>query len=188
VADRNLLPTQFDLRSLTGGEVRLERQFAKADLVTEADEFRLTGPATLSSRLVKAGDRYHLSGRVSGELELGCSRCLEPFRSPVDVDVELTYVPDPRGAKAAADEVELADEDLTTAYYRDQVLDLGDLMREQFYLALPMQPRCRDDCRGLCPHCGTNLNHGTCSCDVRWEDPRLAGLKALAPRPGGSRT
>ena len=52
-------------------------------------------------------------------------------------------------------------------------------MREQFYLALPMKPLCGDDCKGLCPVCGTNLNRGTCDCKRDWEDPRLAALKTL---------
>ena len=58
-------------------------------------------------------------------------------------------------------------------------IDLGHLMREQFYLALPMKPLCGDDCRGLCPVCGTNLNRGRCQCKREWEDPRLAVLKTL---------
>jgi uncharacterized protein len=52
-------------------------------------------------------------------------------------------------------------------------------MREQFYLALPMKPLCRDDCRGLCGVCGTNLNHVMCGCKREWDDPRFAVLKAL---------
>ena len=52
-------------------------------------------------------------------------------------------------------------------------------MREQLYLALPMKPLCREDCRGLCAECGANLNLTTCGCARRWEDPRLAGLRAL---------
>ena len=52
-------------------------------------------------------------------------------------------------------------------------------MREQFYLALPMKPLCREDCKGLCAQCGTNLNTGTCDCAPVWEDPRLAALKAI---------
>jgi uncharacterized protein len=52
-------------------------------------------------------------------------------------------------------------------------------MREQFYLAVPMKPLCRDDCAGLCPSCGTNLNRGSCGCTRDWEDPRFAALKAF---------
>jgi uncharacterized protein len=99
---------------------------------------------------------------------------------PVDIEVDLTYVPHPdAAASAGTDEVELNDEDLTTAYYRDDVLDLADMLREQFYLAMPMRPLCRDTCRGLCAHCGANLNIDTCGCQSEWQDPRLAGLRTL---------
>jgi uncharacterized protein len=55
-------------------------------------------------------------------------------------------------------------------------------MREQFYLALPMKPLCAEGCKGLCPHCGTNLNEATCTCTNEWSDPRLEPLRALGRR------
>lgn len=73
-------------------------------------------------------------------------------------------------------------DDFSESFYRGDVIDLGQLIEEQFYLALPMKPLCRPDCKGLCSHCGTNLNVASCDCQVRWEDPRLAGLKALIDR------
>ena len=76
-------------------------------------------------------------------------------------------------------EREIEEDDLTTAFYENDEIDLGQLMQEQFYLSLPMKPLCAGDCKGLCPMCGTNLNRGTCACDPQWEDPRLAALKAL---------
>jgi uncharacterized protein len=95
----------------------------------------------------------------------------------VDVGVDLRYLP--ASAMSAEGEREVAEEDLETSYYRDDQIDLNELMREQFYLALPMKPLCREDCRGLCPQCGTNLNLGGCECDTGWHDPRLAPLKDL---------
>ena len=74
---------------------------------------------------------------------------------------------------------EISEDDLTTAFYAEDQIDLGQLVMEQFHLALPMKPLCSEACRGLCPQCGTNLNTGSCECDSRWEDPRLAALKAL---------
>ena len=56
---------------------------------------------------------------------------------------------------------------------------LNEVLREQFYLALPMKPLCREDCAGLCPRCGTNRNTGSCSCVTEPEDPRLAPLRGL---------
>jgi uncharacterized protein len=80
---------------------------------------------------------------------------------------------------ATDDERALAEEDLETSYYRDDQIDLDELLREQFYLALPMKPLCLEECRGLCPQCGTNLNAGACACDTAWRDPRLEALRDI---------
>jgi uncharacterized protein len=79
-------------------------------------------------------------------------------------------------------EREIGEDDLTTAFYKDGVLDVLELMREQFQLALPMKPLCGEACRGLCAVCGTNLNRTACDCTPIWEDPRLAALKGLLNR------
>ena len=85
-------------------------------------------------------------------------------------------------AYEVADAIERQD----AAALRDELGDLlfqvvfhAQMAREQSYLAIPMKPLCRPDCQGLCPHCGTNRNVATCTCENRWEDPRLAGLKSL---------
>ena len=79
----------------------------------------------------------------------------------------------------AKSEREIEEDDLTTAFYENDEIDLGQLMREQFYLALPMKPLCSEDCQGLCPVCGTNLNRGHVQLQPAWEDPRLAALREL---------
>ena len=79
----------------------------------------------------------------------------------MDAPFDLRYLPASEMSTEAEREVE--DDDLETSYYRDDQIDLNELLREQFYLALPMKPLCREDCKGLCPQCGTNLNTG----DVR---------------------
>ena len=106
-----------------------------------------------------------------------CSRCLEGFRVPVRAPFDLLFLP--AASEPASPEQEIEDDDLGTSYYRDGVIDLADVVREQLSLALPMKPLCQEGCRGLCPECGTNLNSGACDCAPRWEDPRLAPLKAL---------
>ena len=60
--------------------------------------------------------------------------------------------------------------EIDISFYRDDEIDLSELLREQFYLALPMKPLCREDCRGLCPQCGVNRNTGTCDCGPGWDD------------------
>jgi uncharacterized protein len=167
---------------VTASEIPLRRTFASAELGPASEDFRVLGDVTFDGVLRKKDNRFQLKGHIHAPLELTCGRCTEPFAWPVDADVDLTYVPQPAATADPAD-VELTDEDLTTAYYREHVLDLGEMLREQFYLALPMRPLCSETCKGLCPHCGTNLNTATCDCDVRWQDPRLAGLQSLLERP-----
>jgi DUF177 domain-containing protein len=192
VIDRSSSSTLLDLRQVNTSEVPVHRVFtaeqltpvaspgqngAAAEPEPEAVDYTVLGDVHFDGTLRKDDPRFILGGRLQARLQLTCGRCLEPFTLPVDTQVELTYVPHPE--QAAEDEVELSQDDLTTAFYRDQTLDLAEMVREQFYLALPMRPLCREDCKGLCPQCGTNLNQGTCACDVRWEDPRLEGLRAL---------
>ena len=153
------------------------RTFQPADVGDEGDTYRVVAPVELAFEIHKDKDTFRLVGTVGTELELGCSRCLEPYRLVVAAPFDLRYLP----ATAASTEVEreVGDEDLETGYYREDQIDLNELLREQFYLVLPMKPLCRDECRGICPQCGTNLNTGTCSCAPVWEDPRLAALKGL---------
>jgi uncharacterized protein len=125
----------------------------------------------------KDKERFRLVGTARTELEFSCSRCLEPFREAFDGAIDVRYLP--ASELASEDEREVAEEDLDTSYYRDHQIDLSQLLREQFYLALPMKPLCQGGCRGLCAQCGTNLNTGTCQCAPGWEDPRLAPLRGL---------
>jgi uncharacterized protein len=139
------------------------------------------GPAELSLDVQRAGgDAYQVAGRVTSRLEMVCGRCLDAFEVPVDASFDLRYVP--AAENTGEGEREIEEDDLTTAFYRDGMLDLLDLMREQFVLALPMKPLCSTACRGLCPQCGTNLNKTQCECAPTWGDPRLAPLKSLLSR------
>jgi uncharacterized protein len=76
-------------------------------------------------------------------------------------------------------DLEVTDADVGVSFYKDDHIDLGETMREQFYLALPMKPLCREDCAGLCPICGINRNREQCQCQAEWVDPRLEPLRKL---------
>jgi DUF177 domain-containing protein len=167
----------LDVSRLRASVDRLERRYEPAALTRPDDAFRLGGPVDLAADIRKDAQKIRLTGRVTGALELDCSRCLEPFAVPVDSAFDLLFLP--AAENAGTGEREVAEEDLGVSYYRDDVIDLGEIMREQFYLALPMKPLCRTDCLGLCPVCGRNRNLETCSCRTDWEDPRLEPLRRL---------
>ena len=147
------------------------------DEVDRALEMTVTAPTSLAFEVFKDKDRFRLAGRVETTVRLTCGRCLEPFLWPIDAVFDLRY--QPRIESASEADLEIQEDDFSTAFYEHDAIDLVQLMREQFYLALPMKPLCKPDCRGLCPHCGTNLNRGACACAPGWIDPRFAALKNL---------
>ena len=171
----------FDLNKLHGAREHVERSFQPSAFDPQDEEYRVAAPVELVLDVQKLGeDAYGVAGTATTQLEVNCSRCLEPFTVPVQASFDLRYVP--QSENAGEGEREVGEDDLATAFYREGMLDLIDLMREQFVLALPMKPLCDEACRGLCPQCGTNLNKEQCACAPQWEDPRLAPLKSLLTR------
>ena len=182
---------RFDLRQLgrqKGGSLRdehVDRTFEASEFeasVGQDEEYKVAAPVHLELDVHKDGEAYRVTGRVTTRLQLECGRCLEPFETPADSAFELRYVPLPLAAGGPGEEEaerEVAEDDLTTAFYKEDSIDLGELMHEQFVLALPMKPLCKDTCKGLCVHCGTDLNKGACACAPEWVDPRLAVLKGI---------
>lgn len=116
-------------------------------------------------------------GDLSTRLQVSCARCLEPVDQVVARNFELLYRP--QGIDARAEELSVTDAEAEIGYYRGDGLELQDVLREQILLALPLKTVCRDDCKGLCPHCGKNLNAEQCSCAEPLEDPRWEALKDI---------
>lgn len=168
---------QLDLTRYRQPLTHVHKTFQPSEAGGEGEAYRVVEPVDLDFDLHKDKDRFRIVGTLKTVLELPCSRCLEPFRLPVETELDLRYLP--ASELSSDDEREVAEEDVDISYYRDDQIDLTELLREQFYLALPMKPLCREDCKGLCPQCGVNRNTGTCECGPGWEDPRLAGLKGL---------
>lgn len=154
-----------------------------ADRLSLEAGIRLVGEAHISGKLTPADEgAFCLLGELDAPVETECVRCLEPFVLKVHEKLDLLYLPhsDNVGPKRVKDEeLELSEKDLAVSFYRDDQIDLAHMIREQVYLALPMKPLCKDECRGLCPECGTNLNLSSCSCVRDTLDPRLATLKTL---------
>lgn len=167
----------LEVAKLREGSQHLTRNIAPGDLASE-DDFTVTTPVAFDADVTRTKARVTIRGTATTTLELKCSRCVEGYDVTVAASFDLRYLP-AEEAPAGGEEVEVADEDINTAYYREGRIDLGELVHEQLYLALPMKPLCKDDCQGLCPVCGANRNTAPCSCEHKWIDPRLAGLKAL---------
>lgn len=167
----------LNLARIRDAQERFEQVYAPEQVAAAGDAFRIVAPVTLAFDIYKDKDQFRLVGTVRTTLELPCSRCVDPFTWPVDAAFDLRY--QPHAHNRGEGEREIEEDDLTTAFYENETIDLGQLMREQCYLALPMKPLCSEDCKGLCPTCGTNWNRERCDCRNEWDDPRLAVLKTL---------
>jgi uncharacterized protein len=167
----------LDVSQMREAQARVERTYAPEALPSDPDVYRIAVPITLRCDVRKNQQHYRLVGRLQTTLELVCSRCLDGFPLVVNEALEVLFLPQSENAGEGEREVE--DEDLSTAYYREGVLDLGQLIQEQFYLVVPMKPLCGEGCKGLCPVCGINLNTATCPGHSGGLDPRLAVLEQL---------
>jgi uncharacterized protein len=128
------------------------------------DGFTLEAGGEIRCRVEKGDDEtVHVKGRVGVRLGLECGRCLEPFSMPLDHGLDLFYLPHQPGEETE-DEEEISERELVVAYYKEGRLDLGEIVREQIFLTLPMKRLCSEDCLGLCAVCGTNRNTAPCTC------------------------
>ena len=176
----------ISLQVLEQRDINFREEFAPESIDLDPDmrqsgRLRASGRATLIEE--NHGHKSVIQDiRVVGDLatsvETACARCLEPVTRDVKRNYELLYRP--RGADAGRQEISVTQAEAEIGYYDGEGIDLKDILREQILLWVPMKVVCREDCKGLCPQCGQNLNQGECHCpgavgDARWD--ALKGLK-----------
>lgn len=134
----------------------------------------LTGPL----KMIRTADSILVTASLRTALGLQCSRCLEPFSAPVELEIEEEFYPRVdihTGAKIPVTQTE----EEAAIIDEQHVLDLAEVVRQAIFLALPMHPLCTEDCAGLCSQCGQNFKDGPCECTAEVVDPRLEILKQL---------
>ena len=175
----------FEIKDLELHPVEFAEKFAPG-VIDLGTDYRQITPIETSGRadLVEEHHGKHkiiqdirIRGRLATSLETSCARCLEPLNQDVKREFDLLYRP--QGADAGRDEMSVTDAEAEISYYEGEGLPLEDVVREQVLLAAPLKVTCREDCKGLCPHCGKNLNEGQCLCAVEEEEPRWAALKEI---------
>ena len=135
------------------------------------DEVILKEEVQIEVKIEKVGHEIFLRGNIKTELELECSRCLKHFLFPVNENFQTIFQPFSPGT--GEEEIELMKDELDIEFYKDDIIDLAEIVREQILLSIPMIPICDESCQGLCPRCGKNLNLNKCLCarepvDLRW--------------------
>lgn len=125
----------------------------------------------------KAIQDIRVVGEMSTRVEVACARCLEPVVRDVQRSFDLLYRP--QGSDAGREEISVTQAEAEIGYYIGDGVSLEDILREQLLLEVPIKVVCREDCKGLCPQCGRNLNQGPCNCVVQSADPRWNALRGL---------
>ena len=170
----------IDVRTLSTGSRSLQFEL-EADWWTSVGErdliLGIDTPVQVQIKIYPAGDKYVLDGALSGGIQVLCDRCLESYHREMKTSFRVFLaLPLPQ---AEEDDMELAEEDLDVDFIRGDEIDLDEIIHEQIYLTIPMKSLCREDCLGLCPECGVNLNRGDCPCDRNQGHPAFMKLKNL---------
>jgi uncharacterized protein len=163
---------RVDLRELAqAGAVETRGELAQDDPVLEGLDVTLQEPVRVGGRLQAISEgRFYWQGTVATAVQGECRRCLTPVTTPVQLDVGALFTQDP----------EAVDDPDTYAVAPDATeIDVTSAVREELMLAAPRYVLCRDDCKGLCPQCGQDLNAGPCGCAPVATDARWQPLKAL---------
>lgn len=178
---------QFEIKELERHPIDFKEEFAPEALDLGPDARQITAlKASGRAQLVEEHEgRHHtiqdirVNGKLRTRLELSCARCLDPVTYDVNRDFDLLYRP--QGSDTGREELSVTAAEAEISYYQGDGLALEDVVREQVLLAVPLKAICREDCKGLCPQCGKNLNNEAeqCSCAEPVEDARWSALKDI---------
>jgi uncharacterized protein len=163
---------------------RLEEFGGRFSEVCSAEELplddrdaRLVKPAEVRGEVERNGREIEFRGQVSTEIEVPCNRCLKTVALPINTAFHARFVP--AVSWGSSPEHELGEDDLKLSVFEGDAIELRDLAREEILLAIPGHVLCCEDCKGLCPVCGGDLNAVDCKCAEQQVDSRWAALKDL---------
>jgi uncharacterized protein len=172
---------RIELASLAESGKDFDHQYQPGELSLEDDRIHLLDPPPrVQGRIGRDGRRVKVAGKISGNLQLECDRCLKQLESAVGTKFRRDYVT--TADYEAQHTVELSEDDLDLSVFDGALIDVDLLVREELLLAAPDQVLCKQNCQGICPTCGSDRNVTTCDCETVDVDPRWAGLKELVNR------
>lgn len=140
-------------------------------------ECTFTGPVLGDIIAAKEYDHLRVTGRVSTQVSLVCSRCIATYEAGIGSSFTIIYRKGTSQENDQEEETELSDQDLISATYSGNEIDLTHEIEEQVAMEIPIKPLCNENCKGLCPVCGIDLNHATCNCSSKQSSFKFSALK-----------
>jgi len=168
---------RVDVVSLAGKGGLFAHNYAAGELVLNDERVSLAEPAVISGRIIRKDGKVVVQGRIRAVARFECDRCLNPLTLPIDTEFSVEYVT--VEVYEALEAAELTEEDLALSVFDGEFIDVDEIVREQVLLAVPSHAMCSENCKGLCPICGADLNVTTCTCQESKIDPRWRELEKL---------
>lgn len=155
--------------------------FPALEELQQQGEVRFEGPIVVSGRVQRIADLIEVEGQIQAAASMPCSRCLEAVSLGLESRFALTFSKEPPTVtdEETEQEIELSAEEMGLILFAGDEIDLVEAIQEQVVIALPLQPLCRPDCRGLCPQCGADLNRESCNCQAPVFNNRFGKLKDI---------
>ena len=168
---------RIELENLERGSGSFAHIYRPDELAFDEHDLRLLEPVSVAGRIRRRDGEVELGGKLATKVAVPCGRCLKSVELPIEVEFSERFTP----AVAWKDDEqhELQQEDLDLAVYDGDGIELDDLVREEIILAMPGHTLCQEQCQGLCPSCGTDLNVSSCDCATKQIDSRWEKLKGL---------
>lgn len=153
----------------TGGKVLIDDVVSFADMDFMGESFHFTMPLSVKGSVYNNGKSLRLEAVASGEMQVHCARCMKPVVVPLDFDIEESFMREEEGV--------VDDEDVIL--FSGNKIEMDDIIADSFFMSVSGKYLCSEDCKGLCPTCGKNLNEGDCDCEDDDIDPRWEALKKI---------
>lgn len=172
------------LREIAEAPIRIEfdtpaERFPVLREMALRGEASFPGPIASRLRLQRVSELIEVEGTVACTVRLSCARCLAAFDFPIAAEIRLAYGRRPPAVEAPEEPEDFDPEEVDLLPFSGEEIDLAAGVQEEIVLALPIRALCREDCRGLCPHCGADLNRGPCACPPQEEAGPFAALRSL---------
>ena len=169
----------FEIRDIPEGGLNLDLLAAKEQFEINQPDCSLSDNIKLRGRLTKVEQGISFSGELQTILNVACTRCLILFPYNIETDIKAHFIPLDKEAKPR-NEIEIKKADIEQEIYEGGKIDLRGSVRDQVLLELPLMHLCREDCKGICSECGSDLNSSQCKCQKEGHiDPRFAVLKEI---------
>lgn len=154
------------LAELERHRIVASKTYASGTLDYHGADFQQSAPLEVNFEAELVGTEIRIRGHLKTLLSAPCDRCLVTVEVPLDRDFDVTFRSSGTLSARRVEEIEVPKDELEVGFFSGDGVDLAEIVSEQVILTVPMKLVCREDCKGLCPRCGTNLNRGSCQCPV----------------------